>query len=175
MIPSNDEEAMTTNPVKESTEAIKMTESTEKETDLHERQPYPTPDSDAEEDVIPGQHDETPAEVTSEETGEATAIVPTREIGADLNPANIVEGPRTRKPSSRAQAFTVQSIEPGVNMAFAILRTTKNRRYHRDDLPPEPEYWQEMIQMPYPHAEGFKAAANKEFEEPGTRDTFQGD
>ena len=44
---------MITNPVEESTEPM-MTEFIEKVADQHECQPYLTPDSDAEEDVILG-------------------------------------------------------------------------------------------------------------------------
>jgi hypothetical protein len=155
MIPDNNKEAVKTNLVK-----IKpMIESTEKEADQHEHQPYLTPDSDGEEDVIHGQQDKI-AEVTSKVTA-TTLEIPS--IRVDLDPTNIVEGSHTRKPSSRAQGFVVYfkprvCFEPGVNMAFTILQTTKNQRYHCNDLPLEPKNWQEMIQMLNPYAEGFKAA-----------------
>jgi hypothetical protein len=50
MIPDNNEEAVKTNPVK----IEPMIESTEKEADQYECQPYLTPDSNGEEDVIYG-------------------------------------------------------------------------------------------------------------------------
>jgi hypothetical protein len=91
----------------------------------------------------------TPSTHSSFQGIEVTATAPEiPSIRADLDPANIVEGSHTRKPSSRAQGFAVHfeprvCFEPGVNMAFIILQTTKNQRYHHNDLPLEPENWQE--------------------------------
>ena len=90
------------------------------------------------------------------------------EISGNHDPNLILEGPRTRQPSTRRQAYLValQRPEdaPGYYAAFnaALDRSNEYRpRLHRDQLPPPPKSWRDLKQ--HPHMAGFLAAAQTEF------------
>ena len=59
---------------------------------------------------------------------------------------------------------------PGIGMAFSILQSV-NRRIHRSNLPPPPEYFHELRN--HPHAEGFQEAILLEFNNLQDRQTFR--
>ena len=90
----------------------------------------------------------------------------------------ILEGTKIKKPSARAQGLAIQvkglEIEleklPGMSMAFSILQSV-NRRTHRSDLPPSPEYFHELKN--HPHAEGFQEATLLEFNNLRDRQAFR--
>jgi hypothetical protein len=90
------------------------------------------------------------------------------EISSIPDPNLIIEGSRTRQPSTRSEAYLValQHLEdaPGYYAAFnaALNRSDESRpRLHRDQLPPPPKSWRELQQ--HPHMAGFLAAAQTEF------------
>src|SRR5271170_2576909 len=90
------------------------------------------------------------------------------EISGNHDPNLIIEGSRTRQPSTRRQAYLValQRPEdaPGYYAAFnaALDRSDESRpRLHRDQLPPPPKSWRDLKQ--HPHMAGFLAAAQTEF------------
>lgn len=89
------------------------------------------------------------------------------EISGTQDPNFIIEGSRTRQPSTRRQAYLAAlqhpGNAPGYYAAFnaALDRSDESRpRLHRDQLPPPPKSWQELKQ--HPHALGFLAAAQTE-------------
>jgi hypothetical protein len=98
-----------------------------------------------------------------------------REIIGDVGEVNILEGKRTRKPSSRALGFTIQGLEieleklPRIGMAFSILQSV-NKRIHQSKLPPPPQHFHELKN--HPHAEGFQEAILLEFNNLRNRQTF---
>jgi IS30 family transposase len=100
---------------------------------------------------------------------------PVRQIGLDLDEANIVEGPRTRKPSSRRrEAYLTQLEKPeimtGYLTAFAVA-LNQPKPLSQESLPPPPKNWREMLN--HPHRDGFMKAAQVEYRELETRGTFK--
>ena len=115
---------------------------------------------------------------------------PSRNIGsAKLDVSNIVEGKRVRKPkqkfanlaaplgirplgiASEPLGNTNSRLDDGmkeVYLAFAV--TTRSTRLHRDSLPPPPKQWRGMLR--HPHAEGFRKAAEFEYQTLLRMDTF---
>jgi Reverse transcriptase (RNA-dependent DNA polymerase). len=99
-----------------------------------------------------------------------------RDIVGDVSEENIVLGSRKRK--SVDHAFHAVAIEPedyheGVLAAFAtgLNGSRTHTRTHRDDLPPEPRNWKEMLNHPY--SEGFLAACGLEIETIQRKETFE--
>jgi hypothetical protein len=105
---------------------------------------------------------------------------PTKEIRGDVDESNIIEGTRVRKPSARRREAHLISVEKaatdltGFLVAFpAGLEPTKEplKRFHRNDLPPEPKNWRQMVK--HPHRDGFMKAAHREFTELNGKGTFR--
>ena len=102
------------------------------------------------------------------------AIEPTKEIIADIDERNIIQGSRRRKPTSRRREAFLAELDkpeelPGFYSAFAT-GTTHRDRIHRDQLPPEPKNWRSLLAHPY--RKEFKEAADKEIAELKEKDTF---
>lgn len=88
-----------------------------------------------------------------------------RNDGIDI--ANIIEGSRRRRPRADpdyhayAAIVPIEEVPPEMLRTFAAaLYTEKPIQRHRDDLPPAPDGWKEMIK--HPMAEDFLAACAKE-------------
>jgi hypothetical protein len=97
-----------------------------------------------------------------------------RDIVGDISSRNIVSG--SRRQSSRDTsnlAFSVDDDEEGVLAAFAtgLNGSHSHTRTHRDELPPEPQNWREM--MSHPFNEGFLAAAGLEVKTIERKGTFE--
>jgi hypothetical protein len=108
----------------------------------------------------------------------ATQIQPHHRIVGDVSELNIVEGPRTRKRSDRRAAYFAELERPNELPAYraafsaGLMHGRDQRdRLHRDQLPPPPRTWKEMLTHPY--QEGFSAAAAKEYGDLERRDTFR--
>ncbi|KAI7978240.1 hypothetical protein EIK77_003559, partial [Talaromyces pinophilus] len=95
------------------------------------------------------------------------------EISATVSETNILRGKRTRR---------AQKWDDGVayfTTAFAVGRALQERkaipevRLHRDELPPEPQSWQEMLKLPEAHREGFIKAACEEYNSLFEMNTFE--
>lgn len=96
---------------------------------------------------------------------------PSKLVGsADLQPGNVIEGKRARRPTSKFGAFTFRrdSIsnedyedsedETGQNYHMAFFAGATHKPPHRDTLPKELTHWRGMLR--HEHAEGFKKAAD---------------
>jgi hypothetical protein len=108
-----------------------------------------------------------PEEHTSRRTRASKEIV--GDVG---DPRNIASGPR--RPRQRREAYLAELATPenfpGFFSAFSA-GIVHSRRIHRDDLPPPPKNWKELLT--HPHKEGFIAAANKEIQELTEKETFK--
>lgn len=96
-----------------------------------------------------------------------------RDDGIDIS--NIISGGRRRKAREDheyvAYATTETEDPPELLRAFAAaLYTEKPIQRHRDDLPPPPENWKEMLK--HPHAEGFMEACAREIHTLTEKSTF---
>jgi hypothetical protein len=101
-----------------------------------------------------------------------------RDISASLSQDNIIEGTRTRKRVHFAGTATVRDCDPedyheGILLAFAagINPPQAYQRPYRDDLPPEPDNWNEL--MKHPHRDAFVEAAKVEIKALGKKGTYQ--
>ena len=102
-------------------------------------------------------------------TGESS-----RGISADLDERNIIDGPRTRNTSRRAEAYHAALARPhelpGFHAAFAAGFHHRIESLHRDHLPKPPKHWKSL--QSHPHREGFLAAIEKEYRDLERRNTF---
>jgi transposase InsO family protein len=101
---------------------------------------------------------------------------PRREITSDVDTRNIITGPRQRRPTSRRREAYVTDLNmteeaPGFFAAFStgVLDTTLQP--HRDEVPPEPENWKDMLK--HPCKEDFLAGARLEVSELTSKKTFR--
>src|SRR5439155_26896657 len=74
---------------------------------------------------------------------------PSREIRGDVDESNIVDGPRTRKPSQLWQAYMASLEMPPEQLsafheAYAVGALHQDPRLHRDQLPRVPRNWYEL-------------------------------
>jgi len=85
------------------------------------------------------------------------------EISSNPDQNLIIEGSRTRQPSTRRAAYLValQHPEDAPGYYAAFNAALDRPRLHRDQLPPPPKSWRELKQ--HPHMAGFLAAAQTEF------------
>ena len=60
---------------------------------------------------------------------------------------------------------------PGYYSAFTASVDYNRTEFYRTDLPEPPKYWKDLNK--HPHEAGFRAAANKEFQDLERRGTFQ--
>lgn len=120
------------------------------------------------------------AEHLQRELSAATPIRETRtaprDIVGDVSSRNIVSGSRKRRSrdiSNLAFSADDEEIEEGVLAAFAtgLNGSHSHTRTHRDELPPEPQNWREM--MNHPFNEGFLAAAGLEVKTIEWKGTFE--
>jgi hypothetical protein len=99
------------------------------------------------------------------------------DITASLSQDNIIEGKRTRKKAYFAGTAAVQrdpeDYHEGILLAFAVGINPPQvyQRPHRDDLPPEPANWNEL--MKHLHRDAFVEAAKVEIEALGKKGTYQ--
>jgi len=87
---------------------------------------------------------------------------PTRPIIGDLSETNIVDGPRRRTPTDQRVVHFAALNTAFAAAAFATgiqFEREQAKHLHRDQLPPPPKHWKEMLEHPY--KDGFLAAANK--------------
>lgn len=94
-----------------------------------------------------------------------------------IDTANIIDGSRRRKPRADPEYHAYAAIVPIEDDPPELLRTfaaalytEKPMQRHRDDLPPEPNNWKDM--MKHPMAEGFLAACAKEIRSLQEKSTF---
>uniref|UniRef100_A0A093UNR6 Retrovirus-related Pol polyprotein from transposon TNT 1-94 n=2 Tax=Talaromyces marneffei PM1 TaxID=1077442 RepID=A0A093UNR6_TALMA len=96
------------------------------------------------------------------------------EISATFSETNILPGKRSRRAPKHRDAdiyFT---------SAFTLGRALQDERklipevrLHRDELPPEPQTWQEMLKLPEAHREGFTKAGFAEYSSLVEMNTFE--
>lgn len=100
-----------------------------------------------------------------------------RDIMADVDPINVVQGSRTRRPTEKArrQAYFTDLDRPeelpGYHAAFAARIQYGRARLHRDQISPPPRTWKDLQMHPY--REGFRTAATKEYQDLERRNTFK--
>ena len=112
---------------------------------------------------------------------QAELLAPSREISSNIDASNILSGRRIRKAKQDddfAYATTiVQGIDeeepPALLHAFAagLYAEKPNARRHRDDLPPPPKYWKDVINHPF--QQGFLAVMKKEIHSLSEKETFE--
>ena len=115
-----------------------------------------------EEEAIPAVEDELERQLQAE------LLAPSREITSSVDASNILSGRRTRrarKDDDFAYATTMQPLDeepPALLHAFAagLYAEKPDCRRHRDDLPPPPKHWKDV--MNHPFQQGFLAAMKKE-------------
>jgi hypothetical protein len=90
-----------------------------------------------------------------------------QEISSDFSEDNII-AERTRH---RRQAYMTALQEPEKLDAYLSAFTIGLRRVHREQLPPPPRSWKELLK--HPQREGFRAAAEKEYRDLERRQTFR--
>ena len=88
------------------------------------------------------------------------------EISSELSEDHIISE-RTR----RRQAYLTTLQEPKKLHAYSSAFATGLKRLHRDQLPPPPRSWKELLR--HPQHEGFRAAAEKEYRDLERRHTFR--
>jgi len=103
-----------------------------------------------------------------------TQAHPPHEIIGDVDESNIIEGPRSRKPSSKRRAAYVAALNhvqdlSGYSQAFAV--GLRHPRIHYNQLPPPPRNWSELQR--HPHKEGFVKAAQTEYQAFQSKRTFR--
>jgi hypothetical protein len=146
--------------------------------------PTPLPEQDPRGVPLDPDPQDQPAEQLQREL---VTAVPTREtrtaprdIVGNVSPRNIVSGSRMRKPKDMSDwamfAGGDDENQEGILAAFAtgINSSHSYTKSHRDELPPEPQNWRDM--MNHPFCEGFLAAAGlevKTIERKGTFDVIQ--
>ena len=115
-----------------------------------------------------------PPEAPSSSLSRNPRPAPSQEVIGDIDPSNIIEGPRTRKPARRdaylSDLATPESF-PGYRAAFHAGVNFENQKLHRDQLPKPPQNWKQLLK--HPHKDGFLAAAQKEYKDLNRRNTFQ--
>jgi hypothetical protein len=113
--------------------------------------------------------------LAQEQIAEASSNTAIRrnEISGAFSEANIITGPRSRRRKAYVTALQNTNSLSGYYSAFASAYTTQSNttRLHRDTLPPEPKSWKEMIT--HPQAQGFRQAADKEFNTLKAKKAFQ--
>jgi hypothetical protein len=96
------------------------------------------------------------------------------EISATVDPANILVGKRTRKPTRR-QAYLADLAStaelPGLFAAFSAATQHGKKRLHRDALPPPPRTWKQLEKHPF--CDSFKQAASLEYDTLKSKGTFE--
>jgi hypothetical protein len=134
----------------------------------------PTPEALTDEVIQP---EDQPEELSDSEQQLHAELHTRRNDGIDA--ANIIEGSRRRRPRADPdyQAYatttlpTIENDPPELLRTFAAaLYTEKPIQRHRDDLPPAPNGWRDM--MKHPMAEGFLAACAKEIRSLQEKSTF---
>lgn len=120
-----------------------------------------------------------PIEDELERQLQSELLAPSREIVSDIDTGNILSGRRTRRARrdndfAYATTTTVRDEEPPALLhAFAagLYAEKPDSRRHRDDLPPPPKHWKDVINHPF--QEGFLAAMRKEINSLSEKETFE--
>lgn len=99
-----------------------------------------------------------------------------RNIDSSFSRSNIIEGKRKRahfaaieEPVESTELIEEDEIHDGVLVAFTAGLT--QQKPHREDLPPEPKTWSEMLR--HPHRDGFIHAASVEVKGLESKSTFR--
>ena len=127
-------------------------------------------------------HEEAHGEVEDEleRQLQAELLAPSREITSNIDASNILSGRRIRRAKQDddfAYATTiVQGFDeepPALLHAFAagLYAEKPNARRHRDDLPPLPKHWKDV--MNHPFQQGLLAAMRKEIHSLSEKETFK--
>jgi hypothetical protein len=84
------------------------------------------------------------------------------EISAEFDPRNIIEGSRRR--AAYITALEKNNELSGYHASFvtAVKKGYEKRPPHRDNLPPPPKSWKQMLKHQYSNE--FKKAADKEYD-----------
>lgn len=99
-----------------------------------------------------------------------------RDIDGDVSERNIIRGSRKRRMRDEEDFVSFQTTyeqdEEGVLAAFTtgLNSSHLHTQDHRDELPPEPDGWKEMMNHPY--REGFLAACAFEIQTIERKDTY---
>jgi hypothetical protein len=104
-----------------------------------------------------------------------------RNIGLDLDEANILTGRRVKRPQRHAYAVRRQEVHKTqldnvdnasiYYMAFSVATTFIKARIHSTELPAPPNHWRDMLS--HSHRAGFLAAAQREFRDLESAETFK--
>jgi hypothetical protein len=96
------------------------------------------------------------------------------EISATLSETNIISGKRNRRAPKHEDAVVYFTSAFALGRALQDERKTiPEIRIHRDELPPEPQTWQEMLKLPEAHREGFTKAGYAEYNSLMEMNTFE--
>ncbi|KAJ5827623.1 hypothetical protein N7447_001845 [Penicillium robsamsonii] len=108
-------------------------------------------------------------------------LAPSREINSSVDVSNILTGSRTRRArrdDDYAYATTIKIAPEGEEppaflhaFAAGLYAEKPDTRRHRDDLPPPPKHWKEVLNHPF--QQGFLAAAAKEIRSLAEKETFE--
>ena len=94
------------------------------------------------------------------------------EISADFSESNILPTRTRQRHEAHAIALKHTSNLSAYHGALTTARAIpKIEICHRNTLPPEPRNWKEMTR--HPHAEGFQQAAEKEYQDLRSKNTFE--
>jgi hypothetical protein len=140
-----------------------------------EEEDQPTEPNPPHEDLTEEVQSDAPDALSDSEQQLHTELHTRRNDGIDA--ANIIEGSRRRMPRidpdyhAYATTVPIEDDPPELLRTFAAaLYTEKPFQRHRDDLPPAPDGWKNMIK--HPMAEGFLAACAKEIRSLQEKSTF---
>jgi hypothetical protein len=134
---------------------------------------FPTPESNPSLDSR--DFDAEASEQLQYEAAQGTTQAPrAREISATVSESNIISGRRSRRPPKYDDAiiYTVSAVA----LSRAIQdkkKASPEVKLHRDELPAEPQTWQDILKLPPRHREGFTKAAYTEYDSLTQMDTFE--
>jgi hypothetical protein len=141
----------------------------------------PTPDETPEPQLIPTNQGSSSSSALSTRRRPHYVYEPVEEAspkdkdGAAVKEDNIIKGKRSRKPpAERYEAYLthLKEVDSFKALQAAFHSGLKHhRKIHRDELPPPPKNWKELIRHQY-KAE-FLAAATKEYTDLDNRGTFE--
>ncbi|KAL3704338.1 hypothetical protein TMatcc_010029 [Talaromyces marneffei ATCC 18224] len=96
------------------------------------------------------------------------------EISASFSENNIISGKRSRRAPKHRDADIYFTWAFTLGRALQDERKlTPEVRLHRDNLPREPQTWQEMLKLPEAHRQGFTKAGYAEYDSLVDMDTFE--
>jgi hypothetical protein len=107
-------------------------------------------------------------------TPRATITRKSYDTSQGVQESNIIQGHRERKPRREAYMASLECPEELISYHTGFMAGTSHSKLkgaHRTSLPPPPSTWNQLEK--HPLAQGFKAAAQKEFQDLESRSTWR--